>query len=75
MYWIIERNLTGAPVTLTVRVDGEPVGSYTHIDGAGWQSFVMPLGAHAGKASAEVEFAVTTPNYLHRHYCFEADTR
>lgn len=75
MYWMIERNLAGAPVTLTVRVDGDTIGSYTHADGAGWQSFAMALGAHAGKSSAEVEFAVTTPNFLHRHYCFEADTR
>jgi hypothetical protein len=75
MYWVIERNLAGAPVTLSVRVDGEPVGSFTHIDGDGWKGFVMPLGAHAGKASAEVEFAVTTQNYQNRHYCFEADTR
>src|SRR5262249_1215177 len=30
MYWIIEREKKGAPVTLTVRVDGEPIGSATH---------------------------------------------
>ncbi len=75
MYWIVERTLAGAPVTLSVRVDGEPVGSFTHVDGDGWKAFEFSLGAHAGKTSAEVEFAVTTPSYHHRHYCFEADTR
>jgi hypothetical protein len=75
LYWIIERELKGAPVTLTVRVDGDVVGSFTHADGDGWSLFEMPLGAHAGAERAEVEFAVTTPNYLHRHFCFEADTR
>ncbi len=75
MYWIIERELKGAPVTLTVRVDGDVVGSATHKDGDGWAAFEMPLGAHAGAEKATVEFAVTTTNYSNRHYCFEADTR
>lgn len=75
MYWIIERERKGAPVTLSVRVNGEVVGEATHADGDGWAPFEFPLGAHAGAARAEVEFAVRTLNYLHRHYCFEADTR
>lgn len=75
MYWPIERELAGAPITLTVRVDGDVIGAYTHVDGDGWSLFDLPLGAHAGAASAEVEFAVTTTNYNHRHFCFEADTR
>ncbi|MCC6556158.1 MAG: hypothetical protein IT372_24625 [Polyangiaceae bacterium] len=73
--WMTERDRRGAPVTLTVRVDGEVIGAATHEDGDGWEAFEMPLGAHAGAASAEVELAVTTTNYSHRHYCFEADTR
>ncbi|WP_438030490.1 hypothetical protein [Sorangium sp. So ce233] len=75
MYWIIEREQKGAPVTLSVRVNGEAVGEATHVDGDGWAAFEFPLGAHAGAARAEVEFAVTSPDYTHRHYCFEADTR
>ena len=75
MYWIIERERKGAPVTLRVRVDGEPIGESTHTDGDGWSHFEMPLGAHAGKTSAAVEFAVSTRNYKDRHYCFEADSR
>lgn len=75
MYWITEREKRGAPVTLTVRVDGDTIGTYRHADGDGWSSFELPLGAHAGAEHAEVELAVTSPNNLHRHFCFEADTR
>jgi hypothetical protein len=75
MYWIIERERAGAPVTLSVRVDGETVGEATHVDGDGWAPFEFPLGAHAGAAGAVVEFAVRTTDHAHRHYCFEADTR
>jgi hypothetical protein len=75
MYWIVEREKRGAPVTLTVRVDGETVGSVVHRDGDGWAPFAFALGAHAAEAEAEVEFAVSTTNYRDRHFCFEADTR
>jgi hypothetical protein len=75
MYWITEREKKGAPVTLTVRVNGDTLGSFTHVDGDGWKAFEMPLGARAGAKDAEVEFAVTTPSYRDRHFCFEADTR
>ena len=75
LYWMIERERKGAPVTLTVRVDGDPIGSFTHHDGEGWKGFEMPLGAHAGQRAREVELAVSTTNYKDRHFCFEADTR
>jgi hypothetical protein len=75
MYWIVERERKGAPVELRVRVDGDEVGTYVHRDGDGWSSFEFPLGAHAGAGAAEVEFRVRSPNYAHRHFCFEADTR
>jgi hypothetical protein len=75
MYWIIEREHRGTPITLTVRVNGEPVGQAVHKDGDGWAAFEFPLGAHAGAPRAEVEFAVSSPNYRDRHFCFEADTR
>jgi hypothetical protein len=75
MYWIIERERRGAPVTLTVRVDGDTVGSAVHRDGDGWAPFEFALGKHAGAPKAEVEFAVSSPNYRDRHYCFEADSR
>lgn len=75
LYWLVERERRGAPVTLTVRVDGDTLGSYVHRDGDGWTLFEMPTGAHAGAPEAEVEFAVSTTNYRDRHFCFEADTR
>ena len=75
MYWITERNGTGAPIRLDVAVDGDVVGSYIHSDGDGWSSFDFPLGTHAGEPSAAVEFRVSSSNYLHRHFCFEATSR
>jgi hypothetical protein len=75
LYWMIERERKGAPVTLTVRVDGDTVGAFTHNDGEGWKGFEVPLGAHAGQRAREVELAVSSTNYKDRHFCFEADTR
>ncbi len=75
LYWHVERDKHGAPITLTVRVDGDTVGSFVHKDGDGWASFEMDLGAHAGAASAEVELAVTSTSNRDRHFCWEADTR
>jgi hypothetical protein len=75
MYWITEREKRGVPVTLTVRVDGDTIGTYVHADGDGWSSFELPLGAHANAEHAEVELAVSASNNVHRHFCFEADTR
>jgi hypothetical protein len=75
MYWIVERPRKGAPITLTIRVDGDTIGSFVHRDGDGWASFEVPLGAHAGATKATVELAVSSPNYRDRHFCFEADTR
>jgi hypothetical protein len=75
MYWIIERELGGAPVRLTVKVDGDTVGEVTHSDGQGWLPFELALGTHAHARGAEVEFAVSSTNLRDRHLCFEATTR
>jgi hypothetical protein len=75
IYWMVERERKGADVFLAARVDGEEIGRVAHKDGEGWAAFEWPLGAHAGKKEATVEFAVSSPNFQHRHFCFEADTR
>lgn len=75
MYWMMEREGKGAPVELKVRVDGDEIGTITHRDGDGWAAFELPLGDHARAASATVEFAVSSVDYRHRHFCFQADTR
>lgn len=75
MYWIIERTRSGAPIELEVTVDGEPLGTVVHRDGDGWADFELPLGSHAGAASADVEFAVRSAHHRHRHFCFEAYSR
>jgi hypothetical protein len=75
MYWMMEREGKYAPVTLRVRVDGEEIGALVHRDGDGWAAFRFELGKHAREEHAKVEFGVSTPNYLHRHFCFEATSR
>src|SRR5262249_13233242 len=75
IYWIVERERRGAPVTPTARGDGGTAGRVVHRDGDGWTPFELDLGAHAGKADAEVELGVSSPAYHERHFCFEADTR
>ena len=72
MYWIVERERAGAPVQLSVRIDGDEVGRVFHADGDGWARFSLPLGAHAGKSRALVEWRISSPDHRHRHYCFEA---
>lgn len=73
--WIMERDRLGSPITLRVRVDGEEIGQAVHEDGEGWKPFELPLGSHAGKEKATVEFRVTAPDNKDRHLCFEADSR
>ncbi len=75
MYWVIERDRPGGPIAVRVRVNGDEIGRYEHKDGDGWSLFEMPLGTHAQTKNATVEFSVSAKNNLHRHFCFEADSR
>ena len=74
MYWVVERQRLGAPVTIDVSVATSAIGSHTHRDGDGWSRFVLPLGAHAS-SNADVTFTIRTPDNRHRHFCFEARSR
>jgi hypothetical protein len=71
LQWIVERERSGAPVELVVRVAGQELARVIHADGDGWSRFEVDLGSHQ-KSRAEVVFAVSTPDYRHRHFCFEA---
>ena len=75
LYWVIERERRGAPVTLELRVDGELVDTVVHRDGEGWARKRIPLGVHTGKERASVELRIHAENIDHRHYCFRADSR
>ncbi len=75
LYWIVERERRGAPIELRIRVNGDEVGRTTHRDGDGWSAFEMQLGDHARTTGASVEFAVSSSDHRHRHFCFEARTR
>jgi hypothetical protein len=74
MYWMIERERSGAPVQLRVDVRGEEVGRYIHADGDGWSRFEMGLGRHANTTS-DVTFRISSEDNARRHFCFEARTQ
>ena len=83
--WLLERRLRGAPVELTVRVDGEPVGTYRHSDGEGWRPFAFPMPVldveteaeteadGADRAMVDVEFEVSAPPSSDRSFCFYSE--
>ncbi len=68
-----ERQLTGAPVTVDVAVDGKSVGTMVHEDGDAWKraEFALPAGA----ASGEVTVSVTAPSAKKRGFCWAATVR
>jgi hypothetical protein len=71
--WFLEREVTDAPVKLTVVVAGEVLGAVVVSD-ARWRPFSVPTGRHAG-ATADVEFVITSESGAPRPFCFHADTR
>lgn len=75
IHWTLEREQRGAPVFIDIAIDGQPLGTVRHDDGQGWALFELPLGPHAGKTAALVEFSVHSPNTSERQFCWEADTR
>ncbi|MCA9630851.1 MAG: hypothetical protein KC766_24460 [Myxococcales bacterium] len=72
--WQLEREFNGPPIVLTVRVAGQEIGRFEHLDGQGWRSFQFPLGAFAGRTE-DVEFEVSSSNHRERYFCFQADSR
>ena len=72
IHWMTSRERTGAPVSMTLRVDGEVVGDVVHADGDGWAPFHFETGAHAGKPNATVEFVIASEGGERREFCFEA---
>jgi hypothetical protein len=85
IYVEAERNVTGAPVTLTLRTE-EPsseaagaiatafLGKLVHRDGQGWAGFEIETSELEGR-SVDLIAEVSAPNGNRRMYCFEADTR
>ncbi len=72
--WLLTRDGAGTPVQLTVKIDGQSIGSVVHRDQQGWKGFDLPTGAHAGQ-TADVTFEVQSDRSDQRSYCFYADTR
>jgi hypothetical protein len=71
LYWMIERERKGAPVTLEVRIGSELIGTVVHEDGQGFARFELPLGGRGG----DVDFVVRADDVQHRHFCFHAEVR
>lgn len=69
IHWMAERERRGAPVELTVYVDGDEIGRWVHVDGDGWAPFAFPVGKHAGQ-HASVRFEVSSPDAAGRQFCF-----
>jgi hypothetical protein len=72
--WWVERELRGAPIEVTVLVNGVPAGKYVHRAGDSWKLFEMPVRVGTG-THADVEFRVEGARGRERQFCFQADTR
>ena len=72
--WFLTRDGAGTPIELTVKIDGQSIGTVVHRDVEGWKGFDLPTGAHAGH-TADVEFEVRSDNPEQRGFCFYADSR
>lgn len=74
MRMMVERELSGTPISLEVFVDGQKVGEDVHVDGDGWKAWRILLGARAGQRG-EVTFRVSSSREAQRQMCWEADAR
>jgi hypothetical protein len=72
--YFLFRDGNHGPVTLSARVAGQEVGSYTHHDEWGWRGFEFDTARFAGQ-SADVEFDVHSDDPSDRQFCFYADSR
>jgi hypothetical protein len=70
-HWMHERERTGRPVRLTLRVDGEALGTVVHHDGEGWAAFEFATEHRMGSLG-DVEFVVEAEGEGPRPFCFEA---
>jgi hypothetical protein len=68
-----ERDRSGPPVNLELRVGDVSLGSVAHRDGEGWRSFELDTSELAGQ-TVEVIADVSSTGH-DRQYCFEVTTR
>jgi hypothetical protein len=72
--WLIERDRTVPPFTITVLVAEQEVGRVVHLPGDFWKPFEFSLAGAALRPTADVEFRVSAAGGG-THVCFEADSR
>lgn len=68
-----ERDKTGAPVALAIRVNGQALGRFVHNDGDGWKAFEIATPDLAGQTADVVVEVTSTAGQ--RQYCWEAVTQ
>lgn len=71
LYYEDERMREGAPIRVTIAIDGTSVASMTHRDGDGWKRLVVPTSGGTGKVAIEV----TSSDAHKRRFCWDATTR
>ncbi len=72
--WFLERETSGAPVTLDVFIDDKKLGQMTHEDGEGWKRFELSTEPFAQERHS-VEFRVSAKRTHQREFCFQVDVR
>lgn len=74
LYYEDERMREGGPVVARIRLDGEVVGTLTHVDGDGWKRLVVETPGRA-HSRGEVAIEVTAPRPRKRGFCWAASVR
>lgn len=74
LYYEDERMRQGGPVVARIRLDGEVVGTLTHVDGDGWKRLALQTPGRA-QSRGEVAIEVTAPRPQKRGFCWAASVR
>lgn len=72
--YLVDREQKGKPVTITVAVAGEELGTTVHNSGDGWHGFEIDTTKFAGSEQA-VEFRIDSKSTRYRTLCFHAEAR
>ncbi len=69
----MERELNGAPISISFRAGERSLGKLVHVDGEGWKGFELSTSGLEG-TRGELVAEVSAANASNRLYCFEAVT-
>lgn len=74
IYYEHERMRQGAPIDVSISIDGQERAQFRHVDGDGFRSIRVPTGA-AADSRGTVSIAVRSSEPRARSFCWSADTR